>query len=250
MNDKYRKFQNLGFEDFRRMASDSSLSSHEKIGFPDEYREGKEAAIFQDILAKLPRLRASEKKILDIGPGCAGLAHMIIEHCQVQGHHLVLIDSEEMLSHLPQSDSVEHVAGFFPNCPEFIARHRGKFDAIIVYSVFHYIFAETSIFQFLDSTMELIAPGGAALIGDIPNTSKRKRFFSSDTGKNFHRDFTGKNEDPVVDHLGIVHGDIDDAVVFSLLQRARSAGFDGYVLPQGDALPMANRREDLLIARP
>jgi hypothetical protein len=39
-------------------------------------------------------------------------------------------------------------------------------------------------------------------------------------------------------------------VVFALLQRARLAGFDAYVLPQDPALPMANRREDVLIIRP
>ena len=44
--------------------------------------------------------------------------------------------------------------------------------------------------------------------------------------------------------------DIDDAVVFALLQRSRLAGFDAYVVPQDSALPMANRREDILIIRP
>ena len=34
------------------------------------------------------------------------------------------------------------------------------------------------------------------------------------------------------------------------LQRARSAGFNSYVLPQADDLPMENRREDILIIRP
>jgi hypothetical protein len=35
-----------------------------------------------------------------------------------------------------------------------------------------------------------------------------------------------------------------------MLGRARAAGFDAYVLAQPEALPMANRREDLLIRRP
>jgi hypothetical protein len=42
-------------------------------------------------------------------------------------------------------------------------------------------------------------------------------------------------------------GKIDDAVIVSLLLRCRLAGFDAYVLPQGPDLPMANRREDVLI---
>jgi hypothetical protein len=43
---------------------------------------------------------------------------------------------------------------------------------------------------------------------------------------------------------------IDDAVVLEILQRARDKGFDAYVVPQSDDLPMANRREDILIVRP
>jgi hypothetical protein len=42
MSDKYARFSKLGFDDFRKMAGDSSLSRYEKIGFPDEYRKGKE----------------------------------------------------------------------------------------------------------------------------------------------------------------------------------------------------------------
>jgi hypothetical protein len=39
-------------------------------------------------------------------------------------------------------------------------------------------------------------------------------------------------------------------VVFAVLQRARAAGFHAYVLPQPAHLPLANRREDILIVRP
>jgi hypothetical protein len=35
-----------------------------------------------------------------------------------------------------------------------------------------------------------------------------------------------------------------------LLLRCRAAGFDSYLLRQPETLPMANRREDLLILKP
>jgi hypothetical protein len=38
--------------------------------------------------------------------------------------------------------------------------------------------------------------------------------------------------------------------MMALIMRARSAGFDGYVVPQAPNLPMANRREDILILKP
>lgn len=43
---------------------------------------------------------------------------------------------------------------------------------------------------------------------------------------------------------------IDDAVVLSLVSRSRAAGFNAFVVPQAANLPMANRREDILILRP
>lgn len=88
------------------------------------------------------------------------------------------------------------------------------------------------------------------LIGDIPNISKRKRFFSSDAGVKFHQEFTKTAGRPEIAFNCIEHDQIDDSVIFSLIGRARSAGFDAYVIPQNQKLPMANRREDILITRP
>jgi hypothetical protein len=45
-------------------------------------------------------------------------------------------------------------------------------------------------------------------------------------------------------------GQIDDGVVLGLLMRMRQAGFQAFIVPQAAALPMANRREDMLIIRP
>jgi len=88
------------------------------------------------------------------------------------------------------------------------------------------------------------------LIGDIPNVSKRKRFFSSPAGIKFHQEFTGTQELPEVVFNQVEPSRIDDAVVLSLLLRARNAGFDSYVVAQAEDLPMANRREDILIRKP
>jgi len=43
---------------------------------------------------------------------------------------------------------------------------------------------------------------------------------------------------------------MDDSVVFAVLARARAQGFHAWVVPQAVDLPMANRREDILIRRP
>jgi 2-polyprenyl-3-methyl-5-hydroxy-6-metoxy-1,4-benzoquinol methylase len=243
-------FSNIGFDDFRRLATDESLSKYERIGFPDSYREGFEQAIFSDIAAKLTNLEKSGCHVIDIGPGCSDLPKLLVNLCREREHKLTLIDNSEMLDLLPNEAFIDKVAALYPNCTETIAKLQGTVDVILCYSVLHYIFIDTAFFRFLDASLSMLAPGGQMLIGDIPNISKRKRFFASDTGVRFHQQFMQTSDKPEVVFNRIEHDQIDDAVVFALLQRARTAGFDAYVLPQNPALPMANRREDILIIRP
>lgn len=244
------KSKEVTFDEFKSLAGDESLSAYEKIGFPNSYRHGKEELIFQDIVRKLPNLNKDGQTVLDIGPGCSGPAFMLIEWCRVRRNELVLVDSQEMLSHLPDEPFMEKVVGRYPDeCGEILAKRRGNVNVIICYSVLHYIFAETNLFDFLDQSLSLLADGGEMLIGDIPNISKRKRFFSSAAGIRFHQNFTGTSEVPSVDFKAVETGKIDDSVLLALLLRARNAGFDAYLLPQRDDLPMANRREDLLIIK-
>lgn len=243
-------FSNLTFDDFKRLAKDESLSKYERIGFPDSYRSGFEEKIFLDIQRKLSNLGNNCCCVLDIGPGCSELPRMLIDHCRGNGHRLTLVDSAEMLALLPDHTHVDKVAARYPDCLDEIAGLRGRVNAILCYSVLQYIFAEAAFFRFLDVSLSLLAPGGQMLIGDIPNQSKRKRFFSSETGIAFHREFMKTDGMPEVKFNQIEHDQIDDAVLFSLVQRARAQGFDAYVVPQDSALPMANRREDILIVRP
>jgi hypothetical protein len=245
-----RDFSKLAFEDFRRMATDPSLSKYERIGFPDSYRKGFEDAIFADIRAKLPILQDEKRRVLDIGPGCSDLPRMLIELCRQRGHRLTLVDNTEMLQLLPDAPFIEKVEALFPACPALIERLREQVDAILCYSALHYIVLDAGFFRFVDLSLSLLAPGGQFLIGDIPNISKRKRFFSSEAGARFHHEFMKTTEDPKVIFQQIEHDQIDDAVIFAVVQRARAAGFDAYLVPQHASLPMANRREDILITRP
>ncbi len=241
----------LTFQDFKTLASNPALSPYEKIGFPDSYRSGKEDLIFNDIVAKLPILAATGQLVVDIGPGCSGPATMMIDLCRRQKHHLILVDSDEMLSHLPDEPFITKAAGRYPDqCAGMLQPFLARVNAIVCYSVLHYIFVETNLFDFLDRSLSLLAPGGEMLVGDIPNQSKRKRFFSSENGIRFHQNFTGTKEMPAVDFTAVETGKIDDSILIGLVLRARAAGCDAYLVPQPDTLPMANRREDLLIRKP
>jgi len=245
------RFADLTFEGFRELARDGSLSPHEKVGFPDSYRAGREGEILADIRARLSNLELAGRRVLDIGPGCGGVAQAVLAFCREKGHALALIDSAEMLALLPDEPFTEKYPGRFPEeCAGYLAAHRGSLDAILVYSVVQYVFREGNLFAFFDSCLELLAEGGQLLIGDIPNQSMRKRFFSSARGVRFHQEFTGTAEIPAVAQGILEPGQIDDAVLLGLVLRARAAGFDAFLLPQGAGLPMANRREDLLVRKP
>jgi len=250
-NEIYSVFENLTFDGFRSLATNSELSLNEKVGFPDSYREGKNEFIFEDIKSKLNILNHKNKVVLDIGTGCGELATKLIEVCETNEHHLVLIDSKEMLDYLPEFDFIKKIPACYPGeCRDFINEYKEKVDVILLYSVIQYIFAEGNFYDFLDNTMSLLKTGGQLLLGDIPNISMRKRFLSSQRGREFHKNFYGSDSEPEVNFHKIEYAQIDDSIVISIIMRARLAGYHAYLLPQASNLPMENRREDILIIKP
>ena len=250
MHDPSVPYAELTFEDFRKLAQRDTLSKYERIGFPDAYRQGIEMTIFQDITTKVTNINKKSMSVIDIGPGCSDLPCLLIDHCSRHLHRLALVDSQEMLNRLPEHRFISREASRFPDCRQFIADRAESADVIICYSVFQYVFGHSCIYDFLDSALSLLAPHGQFIIGDIPNVSRRKRLLSSETGKLYHKEYMNTDEDPLVEYNKIEHRLIDDSVIYSLLMRARAQGYDAFVLPQNPILPMANRREDILIVRP
>lgn len=101
----YTKFIDIGFNDFKKFASDDNLSANEKVGFPDSYREGYDSHILEDIDSKIGVITHNEQ-VLDIGPGCSSLASDYIAKCTKAGSQITLIDSQEMLDLLPDLPGV------------------------------------------------------------------------------------------------------------------------------------------------
>lgn len=240
----------LTYEGFRRLAINPHLSVHGRIGFPDTYRGTQERDIFDDICAKLPPLARPGQTVLDIGPGCANLPRMLIELCGRQSHQLYLIDSPEMLAQLPDAACARKIEGAFPACFPASGIAEGSVNALLCYSVLHYLFVETNPFHVVDTVVQALAPGGVALFGDIPNASRRARFFSSAAGRDYHRGFAPGTAPPVPRLHESHAGKIDDSVLLAMMQRAQLAGCDAYLVPQPDTLPMSNRRDDLIIRKP
>jgi hypothetical protein len=153
-----------------------------------------------------------------------------------------------MLDQVSDGPGITKWAGRFPS--DVRDHLAGKFDAILCYSVIQYVFAEGNIFSFLDYALGLLADGGRLLIGDIPNVSMRNRFLSSATGVRFHQEYMQTDQAPVVEHLRLEEEQIDDGVLAGLVARCRGFGYHAWIVPQASELPMANRREDLLIEKP
>jgi hypothetical protein len=246
----YERFKQLDFRKFVDLARDPTLSKYEKIGFPDSYRAGYEAAIFADIRVKLPNLAQPNQAVLDIGPGCSDLPGMLIELCDQAGHELVLVDSHEMLTLLPDRPFVRKISGLYPACGGELTSYHERINVILCYSVLQYVVVDADVFDFLDLSMSLLAAGGAMLIGDIPNESMRERFLKSEAGIAFRRQFSSAGAPQAGDMDRTGRRKIDDGLVLALLARARAAGAHAYVVEQAPGLPMANRREDILIRKP
>ena len=243
-------YDGYNYEKFRELAKNTSLSMYEKIGAPDHYRANTEELIFNDILTKCPLLIKRDLNVLDIGTGCTQLPKFIINLCEKQNHRLFLADSPEMLDLNEDKSFIKKIPGFFPDTAEEIRKISGGIDVIICYSVLHYAFVDTNVWEFIDSMMELLNDGGQAIIGDIPNISKRKRFFASNNGKKFHQIFMNTTETPNVKFNCIEKCKIDDSLLLSIIMRCHFFGFDAYIVPQASGLTFANRRDDIIIRKP
>jgi len=241
-------FDVAGYDEFKNRALNPALSYNERSGFSDEVRAGRSSIIFGDICSKLPALVVDGTKTLDIGPGCGELSQLIVSHTRQKSQHITLVDSREMLSHFDDGAGITKIEGPFPQCLKEIGDL--KFDSILTYSVAQYVFKDSNLYGFVDAAASLLTESGSLLIGDIPNVSMRKRYLSSNAGRQNHERYYSGLPFPKLEHNAPEIGNIDDSVVVGLLLRLRAAGFQAFLVPQGKDLPMANRREDLLIRRP
>ncbi|MFT3986406.1 class I SAM-dependent methyltransferase [Aestuariivirga sp.] len=243
------RFKDIDFEAFGRRALDPGMSANEKIGFPEAFRDGLTNVIWSDFQLKLPRLAQRGAAILDIGCGCGPLPLKLMAEATRLQQHAVLNDHANMLAQLPEGGV--KIAGRFPDCAEAVgAATPYGFDAIICYSVLQVVAAERNPFLFVDHALELLKPGGRLLLGDIPNVSKLRRFLSSDAGIAHHKEYMKTEDAPDVPPFALHKDRLDDGFVLGLLTHIRLAGFDAWIMPQPEALPLSTRREDIVIARP
>lgn len=234
------------FQYYKELAK-SSASDTEKVGRFAQQQDS-ERYVFPDLLTKLPNLSHSHSRVIDIGCGCSEPVRNLIANGVSLQQNMVLIDSDEML------DRVEDAAGVI-KCPlrfpdaDFCSEYAGWADVVITYSVFHYVFGNDDFVRFVDEAVRLLAPGGALLVGDLANATKKKRFLATEAGARFHQQWSGCNQPPQVNWNTFEPGILDDQVVMFLMQRYRTMGFETYLYPQHPLAPFAHTREDLVVWR-
>lgn len=246
------KADGLDFEGFKVLAQSKQAPPEERVGFGAlaPRRSATMPMIRADLVAKVPALGRAGSSVLSIGIGCGELALHEISQAKSMGQRLVGVDSKEVLDVLP--NGLERLAGRFPHgIPDaWLASNKGGFDAIVAYSVLQYVHSEDGmdgVFLFVKVAMQLLAPAGRIILGDLPNVDAWNRRLESPAGYCDHeRLYPGR----ALPARRVQDGEIGDKEIMSIIAMARWTGFNAWVLEQANGLVFAGRREDVVIERP
>jgi len=233
-----------------------------RVGRPTSGEES-ERGVWVDI-RRLLRVKAG-MNVLDIGCGCGFTARRWIALATSGDVKVTLLDIPEVISRLrteiDPEDLTPHatlVEGFFPapRLVETLGRSSG-FAAIVVYSLLHYTDRPGAL---IEAAVDLLAPGGRLLVGDIPNLDRKGRFLASAAGRAFEAAYRGVPLEEVpcyatpgefVDEaLKGGAAPLMDDLICGWVMDYRRRGYDAFVLEQPPQLPFCHTREDLLIRRP
>ena len=106
-----------------------------------------------------------------------------------------------------------------------------------------------SVYNFVDEAVNYLKPGGQLLVGDIHILNKCKIFFVIKTGIVSHKAFVNSDEQPQFVFFEFPTCAFDDSIILSDMFNLCINGFEAYTIPLVRDLPMASRKEDMLIVK-
>lgn len=251
--DDYQKRSVESFTKLTRETDDDTLLAARYL-----VDAGKEKDIWNDIVSKMRPVK--KERLLDIGCGCGGLTKVILRETASLGLDLYMMDIPAVIDKLSKNadkqfiDRVKIFKGIFPwETPKEIFDK--AYDMVLLYSVIQY---SEKPFDIIEAAVKLLAPGGRALFGDIPNVSKKGRFLSSDRGRHFESIYRNvpleqipiyKDQEDFIDKSMGQNKKINDALFLKVLKHYRSKGYNAFLIPEPETLPFFHTREDLIIER-
>lgn len=236
------------FDNYAAVARARGASNVEVAG-RYAFQAAAERRILADLIAKLGL--EPEDSLLEIGCGPGNLL-VPLSHFVARSAGIDNAAAIDRLSHrVSGADRITLHAGDFLGMEPL----QEKFSKILVYSVIQYVDTPATVERFVRAALDLLAPGGRLLVGDLANRDKKKRFGGSSRGVQVAQEWSqlvsGAGEHPMStlppDNDMV---EITDELVLGLMTLGRRAGFEAYLLPQSPELPFGNTREDLLFVAP
>lgn len=206
--------------------------------------------IVRDVATKLEL--APVDRLLEIG---CGPGNILIPLSFMVGR-AVGIDHPEVCRRFRARFSDPSVELLGVNFLDYVAGDGVRYDKILIYSVLNTLSNEDEAYAFVDKAVDLLAPGGILLVGDIANRDLKARFLATRSGQAFEASWRTSQstcdasaqskaeslwqQDPAVYSP-------TDSFIVAAIARYRARGCYATVLPQPPGLPFGNTREDLKI---
>lgn len=231
------------FEMYGRFVTEN-YSDMEKSG-RYAFMEGLETEIVSDIKAKLNLNHTDEFLEIGFGSGIVlrALAGLVASANGIDHPNFVKVFEAENpgVATLIGADFLDVELSRF-----------GKFDKILIYSVLHCLGSEEEVTTFLRRALSLLRPGGRALLGDLPNSSAKKRLLATRHGRSLEdswRELVKKKGgiQPKMRIKGNPLSLFDDKRILRIIREIREDGYEAYLVPQANGLPFSQTREDILV---
>lgn len=237
------------YNTYGKMAADTAIESITQNG---RYHAQKDAEQYVsiDVIQKL--VPDAHDSFLDIGCGLGlNLIPISARVSRAAG-----CDHPNVINRLKQQSpdlNADLIGGDF-----FEIEFTRPYSKVLAYSVLPSLPDLYTVKAFIDKTLALLEPAGRALLGDLANIDKKKRFLKSERGVAFQKEWEVLSSDyRKQDDISafLVEADkraviIDDNTILDLIMHIRKQGFHAYMVDQPQKLPFGNTREDILILGP